>query len=231
MDPFTGYREQGIAGLKTRARSGRRKRISSARERAVVAATMRPPKAATHWSARRLAKEMGLSHVTVHQIWRKYGLQPHRIEHFKFSTDPELDRKLADIVGLYLDPPERALVLCVDEKSQIQALNRTAPLLPLRLGIPAQVTHDYERHGTTSLFAALEVASGKVHGRCYRRHRHVEFLDFLQSLGRRYRGREIHLICDNYGAHKHPAVRQWLAEHPRFHLHFTPCRYRKPRSG
>ncbi len=216
------YREQGIAGLKTRARSGRRKQISSARERAVVAATMRPPKAATHWSARRLAKEMGLSHVTVHRIWRKYGLQPHRIEHFKFSTDPELDRKLADIVGLYLDPPERALVLCVDEKSQIQALNRTAPLLPLRLGIPAQVTHDYERHGTTSLFAALEVASGKVHGRCYRRHRHVEFLDFLQSLGRRYRGREIHLICDNYGTHKHPAVRQWLAEHPRFHLHFTP---------
>jgi transposase len=216
------YRAQGSAGLKTRARSGRRKRISSARERAVVAATMRPPKAATHWSARRLAKEMGLSHVTVHRIWRKYGLQPHRVEHFKFSTDPEFDGKPADLVGLYLDPPERALVLCVDEKSQIQALNRTAPLLALRLGIPAQMTHDYERHGTTSLFAALEVASGKVHGRCYRRHRHVEFIDFLQSLDRRYRGREIHLICDNYGTDKHPAVRRWLAEHPRFHRHFTP---------
>jgi transposase len=216
------YREQGLAGLKTRPRSGRRKQISSARERAVVAVTMRPPKAATHWSARRLAKEVGLSHVTVHRIWRKYGLQPHRVEHFKFSTDPQFDRKLADVVGLYLDPPERALVLCVDEKSQIQALNRTAPLLPLRPGIPAQMTHDYQRHGTTSLFAALEVASGKVHGRCYRRHRHQEFIEFLNSLARRYPGRELHLICDNYGTHNHPAVRQWLAAHPRFQLHFTP---------
>ena len=134
----------------------------------MVAATMRPPKAATQWSARRLAKEVGLNPATVNRTWQKYGLQPHRLEHFKFSTDPEIETKLADIVGLYLDPPERALVLCVDEKSQIQALNRTAPLLPLRPGIPAQMTHDYQRNGTTSLFAALEVISGKVHGRCYR---------------------------------------------------------------
>jgi transposase len=216
------FGESGTAGLRSRARSGRRRRISSAQERAVVSATMRPPKTATHWSARRLAKEVGLSAATVHRIWQKYGLQPHRVKHFKFSTDPEFDRKLADIVGLYLDPPERALVLSVDEKSQIQALNRTAPLLPLRPGIPAQMTHDYARHGTTSLFAALEVASGQVHGRCYRRHRHQEFIEFLNSLARRYPRRELHLICDNYGTHNHPAVRQWLLEHPRLQLHFTP---------
>ena len=216
------YRELGVSGLKTRARSGRRRRITHAQERSVVAATMRAPAAATHWSARRLAKQVGLSPATVHRIWQKYGLQPHRLEHFKFSTDPEFDTKLADIVGLYVDPPERALVLCVDEKSQIQALNRTAPLLPLRPGIPAQMTHDYQRNGTTSLFAALEVASGQVHGRCYRQHRHQEFIAFLKSIARRYPRREIHLICDNYGTHKHPAVRQWLTEHPRFHLHFTP---------
>jgi transposase len=216
------YQAEGLAGLRSRPRSGRRRRIDSARERAVISATLRKPKAATHWSVRRLAKEVGLSPATVHRIWQKYGLQPHRVETFKFSTDPEFDTKLADIVGLYLDPPERALVLCVDEKSQIQALDRTAPILPLRPGIPAQMTHDYTRHGTTSLFAALEVASGKVHGRCYRRHRHHEFVDFLDSLARRWRRREIHLICDNYGTHKHPAVARWLAEHPSFHLHFTP---------
>ena len=188
----------------------------------MVAATMREPKAATHWSARRLAKEVGLSHATVHRIWQKHDLQPHRIETFKFSRDPAFDTKLADVVGLYLDPPERALVFCVDEKSQIQALNRTQPILPLRPGVPARMTHDYERNGTTSLFAALEVASGKVHGRCFSRHTHVEFIAFLDSLAKRYRRREIHLICDNYGTHKHPKVREWLAAHPRFHLHFTP---------
>jgi transposase len=216
------YRELGIAGLRTQPRSGRRRRITPAQERRVVAATMRPPKTATHWSARRLAKEVGLSSATVHRIWQKYGLQPHRVEHFKFSTDPQFETRLTDIVGLYLDPPERALVLCVDEKSQIQALNRTAPLLPLRPGLPAQMTHDYQRNGTTSLFAALEVASGKVHGRCYRQHRHQEFIAFLNSLARRYPRRELHLICDNDGTHKHPAVGQWLAGHPRIHLHFTP---------
>jgi transposase len=216
------YQGEGLAGLKSRHRSGRPRRISRRKELAVVAATMRPPKHATHWSARRLAKEVGLSFMSVHRIWQKYGLQPHRLETFKFSTDPEFDAKLADIVGLCLDPPERALVLCVDEKSQIQALNRTQPALPMWPGLPARMTHDYTRHGTTSLFAALEVASGKVHGRCYRRHRHREFIAFLESLARRYPKLELHLICDNYGTHKHPAVKRWLAAHPRFHLHFTP---------
>jgi len=176
------YRALGIAGLRTQPRSGRRRRITPADERSVVAATMRPPQAATHWSARRLAKEVGLSPATVHRIWQKYGLQPHRVEHFKFSTDPQFETRLADIVALYLELPGRALVLCVDEKSQIQALNRTAPLLPLRPGLPAQMTHDYQRNGTTTLFAALEVASGKVHGRSYRQHRHQEFVAFLNSL-------------------------------------------------
>jgi transposase len=216
------YGQEGLPGLQSRARSGRPRQISPAKERAVVAATMRTPKAATHWSARRLAKEVGLSSASVHRIWQKYGLQPHRVETFKFSRDPEFDAKMADIVGLYLDPPERALVLCIDEKSQIQALNRTQPLLPLRPGLPARMTHDYKRNGTTSLFAALEVASGRVHGRCFRRHTHVEFVAFLNSLARKYPRLEIHLICDNYGTHKHPSVREWLKSHPRFHLHFTP---------
>jgi transposase len=216
------YRSQGVAGLRTRPRAGRPRRITAAKEQAVISATLRKPKVATHWSARRLAKEVRLSPATVHRIWQKYGLQPHRVETFKFSTDPEFDAKLADIVGLYLDPPERALVLCVDEKSQIQALNRTQPALPMWPGLPARMTHDYTRHGTTSLFAALEVASGKVHGRCFKRHTHLEFIAFLASLARRYPRRNLHLICDNYGTHKHPAVRQWLAAHARFHLHFTP---------
>jgi transposase len=140
----------------------------------------------------------------------------------KFSHDPECDSKLADIIGLYLDPPERALVLCVDEKSQIQALNRTQPVLPMWPGLPARMTHDYTRHGTTNLFAALEVASGEVHGLCFRRHTHTEFIAFLESLAKRYPKLELHLICDNYGTHKHPAVKQWLVAYPRFHLHFTP---------
>ena len=216
------YRSAGLDGLRTRPRSGRKRRITTAKEQAVISATLRKPKAATHWSARRLAKQVGLSSATVHRIWQKYGLQPHRTETFKFSRDPQFDAKLADIVGLYLDPPERALVLCVDEKSQIQALNRTQPAFPMWPGLPARMTHDYTRHGTTSLFAALEVASGKVHGRCFRRHRHAEFIAFLESLVKRYPKLELHLICDNYGTHKHPAVKQWLAAHPRFHLHFTP---------
>jgi transposase len=216
------YREEGLVGIRTRERSGRPKTITAAKERSVVAATMRAPKVATHWSARRLAKQVGLSSATVHRIWQKYGLQPHRVETFKFSADPDFDEKLADIVGLYLDPPERALVLCVDEKSQIQALNRTQPILPMRPGLPSRMTHDYERNGTTSLFAALEVASGRVHGRCFPKHTHVEFVAFLDSLARTYPHREIRVICDNYGTHKHPTVKQWLAEHPRFRLHFTP---------
>jgi transposase len=216
------YRKGGVEGLRTRPRGGRPRRITPVKERAVISATLRKPKAATHWSARRLAKEVGLSPATVHRIWQKYGLQPHRVETFKFSTDPDFDTKLADVVGLYLQPPERALVLCVDEKSQIQALDRTQPALPMWPGLPARMTHDYLRHGTTSLFAALEVASGKVHGRCFKRHTHLEFVAFLESLARRYPRQELHLICDNYGTHKHPTVKQWLAAHPRFHLHFTP---------
>jgi transposase len=216
------FRADGVAGLRTQHRSGRKKQVSLGKERSVVAATMKAPKDATHWSARRLAEKVGLSHVTVHRIWRKYGLQPHRLTTFKFSTDPEFDAKLADVIGLYLDPPERALVLCVDEKSQIQALDRTQPMLPMRPGSPARRTHDYTRHGTTTLFAALEVASGKVHGRCYPQHSHVEFLVFLDSIAKRYPRREIHVILDNYGTHKHPNVRAWLKEHPRFHFHFTP---------
>jgi transposase len=160
--------------------------------------------------------------MTIHRVWKKHGLQPHRVETFKFSTDPDFDRKMADVVGLYLNPPEKALVLCVDEKSQIQALDRTQPILPMRPGLPARMTHDYVRHGTTSLFAALEVATGKVSQRCFRQHTHQEFLAFLQILERKYRRNEIHLICDNYGTHKHPTVREWLAQHPRFHLHLTP---------
>jgi transposase len=155
------YANQGLDGLRNQKRSGRPRRITSAKELAVVSATLRKPTAATHWSTRRLAKEVRLSRATVHRIWQKYGLQPHRVETFKFSSDPEFDSKLADSVGLYLDPPERALVLCVDEKSQIQALNRTQRALPMWPGLPARMTHDYTRHGTTSLFAALEVASGK----------------------------------------------------------------------
>ena len=151
----------------------------------MVEATLRPPRAATHWSARRLAKEVGLSPATVHRIWQKYGLQPHRVKRFKFSTDPDFDAKLADVIGLYLDPPERALVLCVDEKSQLQALNRTQPMLPLRPGLPMRMTHDCKRHGTTSLFAALEVATGKVHGRCFSKHTYVEFVAFLSSIDKR----------------------------------------------
>ena len=216
------YREVGLAGLRTLPRSGRPRAITPAKERAVLSATLRKPAAATPWSTRRLAKEVGLSRATIHRMWQKYGLQPHRVETFKFSTDPDYDHKLADIVGLYLDPPERALVLCMDKKSQIQALNRTQPLLPMWPGLPARRTHDDTRHGTPSLFAALEVASGKVHARCFRRHRHVEFIAFLNSLARRYPGREIHLIGDNYGTHKHPAVKRWLAAHSRIRLHFTP---------
>jgi len=216
------YRARGLAGLQTAARSGRPRRITEVDEARVLAATMVPPAGKTHWSSRGLGKKLGMSYTLVHRIWRAHGLQPHRVETFKFSTDPDFDTKMADVVGLYLNPPERAIVLCVDEKSQIQALNRTQPLLPLRPGIPARMTHDYKRNGTTSLFAALEVASGRVEGRCFNRHTHTEFIAFLALLDRKYRRVDLHLICDNYGTHKHPEVKKWLATHPRFHLHFTP---------
>jgi transposase len=216
------YKKDGLAGVRTRPRPGRPKRITATKERSVIAKTLTQPKAATHWSARRLAKEVGISHSSVHRLWRKHDLQPHRTTTFKFSTDPDFESKMADVVGLYLDPPERALVLSVDEKSQIQALNRTQPILPMGPGLPARMTHDYKRHGTTSLFAALEVASGKVHGQCFPKHTHVQFVEFLNSINRKYRRTEIHLICDNYGTHKHPRVKAWLKDHPRFRMHFTP---------
>jgi len=204
------YREEGLQGLRTKPRSGRPKQITAAKERSVIAKTLTPPKAATHWSARRLAKETAISHSSVHRLWRKHDLQPHRTTTFKFSTDPDFESKMADVVGLYLDPPERALVLSVDEKSQIQALDRTQPTLPMGPGLPARMTHDYTRHGTTSLFAALEVASGQVHGVCFPKHTHAEFIAFLESIDRKYRRTTIHLICDNYGTHKHEKVRNWL---------------------
>jgi transposase/transposase-like protein len=216
------YEQGGLAGLEDEPRSGRPTEIDPLD---VVIATLAPPPArlgVTHWSTRLLAAELGISNATVANIWSDYELQPWRSETFKFSTDPELDAKVRDIVALYLNPPERAVVVCVDEKSQIQALDRTAPILPLRPGLPEKRTHDYVRHGTTTLFAALDIATGKVVDACYPRHRHVEFLDFLKHVAKAYPRRELHVVLDNYGTHKHPTVRAWLARNPRIVLHFTP---------
>jgi transposase len=213
---------EGTQGLVSRKSPGRPKSISAAKERRVVAETMRPPEGSTHWSAVRLSRKVGMSKATVQRIWKKYGLQPHRHTTFKFSTDPAFDEKLEDVVGLYLDPPNGALVLCVDEKSQIQALDRTQLELPLRPGRPASRTHDYRRHGTTSLFAALNLKTGKVDGRCFARHTHEEFLAFLKHLAKAHRRRDLHIIVDNYGTHTHPNVQNWLAQHSRVQLHFTP---------
>src|SRR5215471_3447942 len=199
------YVEAGVAGLlKDAPRPGRNKRIRADKVEAIVNATLHTrPADATHWSVRTLAKRQRVSPATVHRIWQAHNLQPHRVETFKLSRDPQFVSKLRDIVGLYLNPPAKALVLSVDEKSQIQALNRTQPILPMRPGLPARMTHDYERNGTTSLFAALDVASGKGQGGCFSGHTHVEFLAFLDSIAKRFPRREIHLICDNCGTHKH----------------------------
>lgn len=216
------YRAGGLAALSDAPRSGRPVVIDEA---VIVARTLEPPPrrlGVTHWSSRLLAKEIGVSDFTIAKTWRRWGLQPWRRETFKFSTDPELVAKVHDVVGLYLDPPDKAIVLCVDEKSQIQALDRTAPILPMRSGLPEKATHDYVRHGTTTLFAALEVATGKVTDACYDRHRHEEFGDFLKKVARAYPRRELHLVVDNYRTHKHPDVDAWLAKHPRITLHFTP---------
>jgi len=216
------YREQGLGGLEDRPKSGRPPVIDEAQ---IVVRTLEvPPErlGVTHWSSRLLGTELGLSHVTIVKVWKKWDLQPWRLQTFKFSTDPELDAKVRDVVGLYLNPPEKAVVVCVDEKTQIQALDRTAPILPLRPGLPAKQTHDYKRNGTTSLFAALEVATGKVTDRCYDRHTNAEFLDFLKLVARTYPRRQLHVVCDNYATHKHPNVQTWLAKHPRVQLHFTP---------
>ncbi|MDP9300128.1 MAG: IS630 family transposase [Actinomycetota bacterium] len=219
------YAEGGIDALADRHRSGRPREIDQHMRLDIVARTLAgPPKrlGVTHWSTRLLASQVGVSNFTVSKIWREYGLKPHRTQTFKFSTDPELVEKIRDIVGLYLNPPEHAVVLCIDEKSQIQALDRTQPILPLRPGLAERRTHDYLRHGTATLFAALEVATGKVTEECFERHRHQEFLRFLKRVAKAYPRGHLHIVLDNYGTHTHPVVNAWLERHPRIHLHFTP---------
>jgi transposase len=216
--------DKRLEGLLDAPRPGQPRKISDAKVEEVLAMTLeRRPVQATHWSTRLMAKATGLNQTAVGRIWRAFGLQPHRAESFKLSTDPLFIDKVRDIVGLYLCPPTRAVVLCVDEKSQIQALDRTQPLLPLSFGVAERRSHDYMRHGTTTLFAALDLATGKVIGELHRRHRSAEFLQFLRTIDQRVPERlEIHLVMDNYGTHKTPAVKAWFARHPRFHLHFTP---------
>ena len=213
-----------LDGLVDAPRPGAPRTIDDARVDAVIAKTLEEqPKNATHWSTRLLARDLKMSQSSVSRIWRAFGLQPHRQETFKLSTDPQFTAKTRDIVGLYLAPPDRALVLCVDEKSQIQALDRTQPILPLAPGIPERRTHDYMRHGTTTLFAALDIATGQVIGQLHRRHRSLEFLKFLRTIEASVPADlDVHLVLDNYGTHKTPTVRAWFARHPRFHVHFTP---------
>jgi len=216
------YVERRLAGLADEKRSGRKRSVDPRR---IVTATLTPPPKSlgvTHWSSRLLAARLGTSHVTVAAAWKRYGVKPWKSETFKFSTDPELEAKVTDVVGLYLAPPENAIVLCCDEKSQIQALNRTQKTLPMQPGHAEQRTHDYVRHGTTTLFAALEIATGKVTGLCKSRHRHQEFLVFLKHVARAYPDGDLHLVMDNYATHKHPNVKKWLAANPRVHCHFTP---------
>jgi hypothetical protein len=217
--------DDGLDGLGDLARSGRPKTIDDAQ---IIAATLDPPPeslAVTHWSTRLLGKHLGISDATVARAWRAYRVQPRRQGTFKFSTDPELEAKVRDVVGLYLDPPANAIVLCVDEKSQIQALNRTQPIqpiLPVRPGLPERATHDDKRNGTTTLFAALEVATGTVTDRCYDPHGKAEFLDFLKLVTKTYPRRRLHVVLDNYHTHKHDDINQWLAKNTRVTLHFTP---------
>jgi transposase len=216
------YASEGLGGLDDRPKPGRPRTTDDV---AIVLATLEPPPrqlGVTHWSSRLLAAELGLSNVKIAKVWREYGLAPRRAGTFRFSTDPQLEAKVRDVIGLYLNPPDKAVVLCVDEKSQVQALERTAPVLPLRPGIPEKRTHDYVRHGTTTLFAALEVATGRVTDACYPRHRHEEFLRFLRQVAKEYPRIRLHIVVDNYATHKHPGVRAWLARNPRITLHFTP---------
>jgi transposase len=216
------YERSGIVGLDDAERSGRPRHVD---HREIVATTLQPPPkklGVTHWSSRLLAAQLGLGNATVARAWRDYGVQPWRAETFKFSTDPELIAKVTDVVGLYLAPPENAIVLSIDEKSQIQALERSAPILPLQPGLAERRSHDYVRHGTSTLFAALEISTGKVTAALKPRHRHQEFLAFLKQVTRAYPEGELHLVMDNYAAHKHKAVKEWLAANPRVICHFTP---------
>src|SRR5512135_3178344 len=219
------FLEARLEGLSDEPRPGRPRAISDESVERVITATLEqePPDGDTHWSTRSMARSAGMSQSAVSRIWRAFGLKPHIIQTWKLSADPQFIDKVRDVVGLYMAPPENALVLCVDEKSQIQALDRTAPCLPILPTTPARMTHDYVRNGTTSLFAALDVASGSVIAQHYRRHRHQEFLRFLKLIDAAVPdGLELHLVCDNYATHKTEAVRKWLVRHPRFHLHFTP---------
>jgi putative transposase len=218
------YLDQGLSGLHDELRAGRPRSISDERVAELVRKTLETkPPGRTHWSIRSIAQDTKLSSPTVQRIWKAFGLQPHRQRHFKISTDPFFVEKVRDIVGLYLNPPENAMVLCVDEKSQVQALDRTQPVLPMGLGYVEGVTHDYIRHGTTTLFAALDIATGKVLTRCRKRHRHQEYLEFLKEVDHNVPpDLDIHLVVDNYGTHKHPRVKRWLAVRPRYHIHFTP---------
>lgn len=221
-DRFLALRLQGLE--KDAPRPGRIPEISDRKVRAVVEATLQSkPENATHWSVRSMAKAQGLSKSTVNRIWQEHQLKPHLVETFKLSRDKHFVEKLHDVVGLYLNPPDKALVLCVDEKSQIQALERSQPMFPMRPGIPAKQTHDYKRHGTTTLFAALSMLDGKVIGDCMPRHRHQEFIRFLKRIDEETsKDMDLHLIVDNYSTHKHPSVKSWMSRHPRFHLHFIP---------
>lgn len=218
------FLKKRLDGLLDEPRPGAPRRITDAHVERVITMTLEStPREATHWSTRSMAKSCGLSQTAVSRIWRAFALQPHRSETFKLSKDPLFIEKVRDIVGLYLNPPDKALVLCADEKSQVQALDRTQPLLPMRPGQAERRTHDYVRHGTTSLFAALDVKSGKVIGECHRRHRAREFRKFLGTIDASVPARlDVHLILDNYGTHKTPSIRRWLVRHSRFHLHFTP---------
>ena len=215
----------GLAGLQRDAtRRGRKPPLAASVIEKVVHMTLHEkPPAATHWSARRLAKAAGISHTSVQRIWSAHGLKPHLVKTFKLSNDKRFVEKVQDVVGLYLDPPDKAIVFAVDEKSQIQALDRTQPGLPMKKGRAGTMTHDYKRNGTTTLFAALDVATGRVIGQCMKRHRHQEWLKFLRMIDRNTPLRlDVHLIADNYATHKHPKVKAWLKRHPRFHMHFTP---------
>ena len=218
------FRKLGWEGLLDEPRVGAPRKITDRQIEEVVTKTLESiPANSTHWSTRRMAVETGLSQNAIVRIWRAFGWQPHRVENFKFSKDPQFVEKVRDIVGLYLNPPDRAIVLCVDEKSQVQALNRTEPILPLGPGVPTRQSHDYERRGVTSLFAAMDMASGVTISTCYRRHRHQEFLRFLNDIEASLpKGFDVHLVMDNYGTHKVSKVQKWLARHPRYHVHFTP---------